>query len=126
MPNEEEFAIPDRLPFLPLRDVALFPYMIIPLFVGREASIRAVDEALAKDRLILTVAQKESGEEEPSPDQIYRVGSVAMIMKMLKVPDGRVRILVQGLLKARIVSFVQERHFFLAEIEQIKEPSLKG
>lgn len=122
---DEEFTVPDRLPLIPLRDVVIFPYMILPLFVGRESSVQAVDEALAKDRLIITVAQKEAGEEEPSPDAIYRVGTVAMIMKMLKVPDGRVRILVQGLMKAGIVSFIQERPFFLAEIEQIKEPSLK-
>jgi ATP-dependent Lon protease len=121
MPEEEQFVIPDRLPLVPLREMVLFPYMIMPLMVGRETSIRAVDEALAKDRLILAVTQKDAGEEQPGPEDIYKVGTAAMIMKMLKTPEGRVRILVQGLLKARIVSLVQERPFTLAEIEKIKE-----
>ncbi len=121
MPDEEQFVIPDRLPVVPLREMVLFPYMIMPLMVGRETSIRAVDKALAKDRFILVVTQKEAGEEQPGAEDIYKVGMVAMIMKMLKTPEGRVKILVQGLLKARIVSLLQERPFALAEIEKIKE-----
>ena len=97
----EEIQLPEVIPLLPIRDLVLFPFMIIPLFVGREASIKAVDEALSKDRLILLSAQKDIIVEEPSQNDIYDVGVVAMIMKMLKLPDGRVKILVQGLSQDR-------------------------
>ena len=100
--ENEELKIPDILPLLPVRDVVVYPYMILPLFVGREISIAAVDYALSRDRLIFLATQKDVSEEEPAPDAIFRVGTVAMIMRMLKLPDGRVKILVQGLAKARI------------------------
>ena len=114
--------IPDVLPLLPVRDVVIYSYMILPLMVGRERSIRAVDEALAEDRLIFLAAQKISTEEDPTPDNIYTVGTVAMVVKQLKLPDGRVKILVQGLAKARIVSFLESRDFFKVKIEKIPEP----
>ena len=87
-PDNEELKIPDVLPLLPVRDVVVYPYMILPLFVGRELSIAAVDHALSQDRLIFLATQREVGEEEPTPDTIYSVGTVAMIMRMLKLPDG--------------------------------------
>ncbi|MBI4405717.1 MAG: LON peptidase substrate-binding domain-containing protein, partial [Deltaproteobacteria bacterium] len=128
MPNElsdsEELIIPDELPLLPIRDVVVYPYMILPLFVGREPSIRAVNEALAKDRLIFLAAQKEITDENPNPDTIYSVGTVAMIMRMRKLPDGRVKILVQGLMKGSVLDYVQEKPFFVAKIKQIKEKAL--
>lgn len=114
--------IPDVLPLLPVRDVVIYSYMILPLMVGRERSIRAVDEALSEDRLIFLAAQKISTEEDPTPDNIYTVGTVAMVVKQLKLPDGRVKILVQGLAKARIVSFLESREFFKVKIEKIPEP----
>ena len=121
MPAEEELVIPERLPLMPVRDVVLFPYMILPLVVGRERSIKAVDQALAKDRLIMIVAQKEAGEEEPSPERLYQVGTVAMIMRMLKVPEGQVRVLIQGLIRARVLNFAQETPTFIVDIEKLKE-----
>jgi ATP-dependent Lon protease len=125
MPNEfsenEELVIPDELPLLPIRDVVVYPYMILPLFVGREPSIRAVNEALAKDRLIFLAAQKEITDENPSADSIYPIGTIAMIMRMRKLPDGRVKILVQGLMKGTATDFTQEKPFFTAKIKQIKE-----
>ena len=125
MPNDfsenEEIMIPDQLPLLPVRDVVVYPYMILPLFVGREASIRAVNEALAKDRLIFLAAQREIADENPAPESIYPVGTIAMIMRMRKLPDGRVKILVQGLMKGTAVDFVQEKPFFVAKVKQIKE-----
>ncbi|NJD36810.1 MAG: endopeptidase La [Geobacter sp.] len=120
--TEEELRVPELLPLLPIRDVVVYPFMIIPLFVGREASIKAVDQALAGDRMIMLATQHEIGEEEPSPDKIYQVGTVAMIMRMLKLPDGRVKILVQGLLKARITEYVEEKPFHTVRIERIIEP----
>ena len=122
-PNEKkELQIPEELPLLPVRDVVIFPYMILPLFVGREKSIAAVDAALARDRLIFLAAQKELGEEEPKPEDIFTVGTVAMIMRMLKLPDGRVKILVQGLAKGHLQSFVAEDPFFAVHVERVHEP----
>jgi ATP-dependent Lon protease len=87
MPNDfsenEEISIPDQLPLLPVRDVIVYPYMILPLFVGRDASIRAVNEALSKDRLIFLAAQKEIADENPTPDNIYPVGTIAMSRRNL-------------------------------------------
>src|SRR4051812_15819294 len=124
MPNEfsenEELVIPEELPLLPVRDVVVYPYMILPLFVGREPSIRAVNEALAKDRLIFLAAQREITDENPTADSIYTVGTIAMIMRMRKLPDGRVKILVQGLTKGTLQDFTQEKPFFKAKIKQIK------
>lgn len=120
----EEIQIPEVIPLLPIRDIVLFPFMIIPLFVGREASVKAVDEAIAKDRLILLSAQKDIIVEEPAQNDIYDVGVVAMIMKMLKLPDGRVKILVQGISKARIDTFVQVKPFYLVKVSKITEENV--
>jgi len=114
--------IPNILPMLPVRDVVIYSYMILPLMVGREKSIAAVEQALSRDRLIFLSSQKISTEEEPDPDGIYRTGTVAMVVKMLKLPDGRVKILVQGLAKARVVSYVSTDRHFEVEIEKIPEP----
>src|SRR5512136_189139 len=118
----EELKIPDILPLLPVRDVVVYPYMILPLFVGREISIAAVDYALSRDRLIFLATQKEVGEEEPAPEAIYSFGTVAMIMRMLKLPDGRVKILVQGLTKGKILEYLESKPFYSVRIERITEP----
>jgi len=118
---DETVEIPDTLPLIPLRDVVVFPYMIVPLFVGREKSIKAIDESLSKDRLIFLVSQKEAAEEEPTPSMFYRIGTVSSILRMLKLPDGKVKILVQGLVKARIEEFIQENPFFVVKIKKIPE-----
>nr|WP_277058236.1 endopeptidase La [Trichlorobacter lovleyi] len=120
---EEELRIPELLPLLPIRDVVVYPFMIIPLFVGREMSIKAVDQALAGDRMIMLATQHDIGDEDPTPDKIYNVGTVAMIMRMLKLPDGRVKILVQGLVKARITEFVEFKPFHTVRIERLVEPA---
>ncbi len=119
--DNEELKIPDTLPLLPVRDVVVYPYMILPLFVGREISINAVDQALSGDRLIFLATQKEVSDEDPAPDAIYTVGTVAMIMRMLKLPDGRVKILVQGLVKGRILSYESEKPYYSVHIERIHE-----
>src|SRR5581483_4799817 len=114
--GEGQIQIPEALPLLPVRDVVIFPYMIIPLFVGREMSIAAVNEALSRDRLILLATQKDLAEEEPSPEQIYRVGTAAAIMRMLKLPDGRIKILIQGLAKVRITEFLQTKPTYVVRV----------
>jgi len=119
--ENEELKIPDILPLLPVRDVVVYPYMILPLFVGREISIAAVDYALSRDRLIFLATQKEVSDEDPVPETIYNVGTVAMIMRMLKLPDGRVKILVQGLSKGRIEEYVTSKPFYSVRIERVAE-----
>src|SRR6266481_8724706 len=101
---EQQLQIPDELPLLPLRDIVIYPFMIVPLFVSRERSIRAVDEALGEHRMILLVCQKDLDKEEPVQSDLYGVGTGAVIMRMLKLPDGRIRILVQGISRAKVES----------------------
>jgi ATP-dependent Lon protease len=101
------FAIPDELPVLPLRDMVVFPYMVLPLFVARERSIAAIEDALAGDRLLMVVAQRDGSVEAPEADDLYRIGTVVMVMRILRMSDGRVKVLVQGLAKAEIDSFVE-------------------
>jgi len=122
--KEPKAEIPDVLPLLPVRDIVIYPYMIIPLFVGRESSIQSVDDALSKNRLIFLAAQKNIAEEEPQPEGIYSVGTVATIMRMLKLPDGRIKILVQGLTKGKIVEYIQTRPYYIVRIEKIKEATV--
>ncbi len=123
--DEEPVKIPDALPVLPLRDIVIFPFMIVPLYVSRERSIKAVDQALADQRMILLAAQREQEKEDPAPEDIYGVGTVAIIMRMLKLPDGRIRVLVQGAGRARILSFEDGLPHLQARIEAIAEPEVK-
>jgi ATP-dependent Lon protease len=123
--KEEAIKIPDVLPVLPLKDLVIFPFIIVPLSVSREKSINAVDQALAENRVIMLTAQKDFQNEDPGEDDLYRVGTVAIIMRMLKLPDGRIRILVQGLSRARIDYFIQTAPFFKAKITRIDEPATR-
>ncbi|MFQ5532885.1 MAG: endopeptidase La [Candidatus Methylomirabilales bacterium] len=114
-----ERKIPETVPVLPVRDVVVYPFMILPLFVGREKSIRAVEEAMSRDRLILLVAQRDAEVEDPSSEEIYPIGTLAMVMRVLKMPDGRVKVLVQGLTRARIMEFLRHEPHFEARIVEI-------
>jgi ATP-dependent Lon protease len=116
-----ELQISEQLPLLPVRDVVVFPYMIVPLFVGRKKSMAAVEAALSADRIIFLASQKELVEEDPGPDDIYTTGTAAMIMRMLKLPDGRLKILVQGLAKGRIKQFLTFDPYFEVAIDPIVE-----
>src|SRR3989304_4684630 len=113
--------LPQQLPLVPVRDVVVFPMMILPLFVGRDASVKAVESALAGDRILLLSAQKRVEAEDPRPEDIYSVGTVVNMIRMLKLPDGRVKILVQGLRRARLVEFVQNRPFYLVNTQLLDE-----
>jgi len=119
--EEQARKVPDTIPLLPVRDVVVYPFMILPLFVGREKSVRAVDESLSRDRLILLVAQRDAEKEDPGVDEIHSVGTVAMIMRMLKMPDGRVKVLVQGLTRARVLGIERRDPYFEARIVEIHE-----
>lgn len=119
--DNQQVDIPQTLPMLPVRDIVVFPYMIIPLFVGRESSIRSVEEALSKNRLIFLASQKDIAEENPSPDSIYEIGTIAKIMRMRKLSDGRVKILIQGEAKGRIKSFTKTSGSFEVAVEKVED-----
>ena len=121
--DKEPIEIPDSMPLLPVRDIVVFSYMFLPLFVGRESSIRAVEEAMKTNRLILLATQKNPADDNPAPNDIYSVGTVAMIMRKLKLPDNRIKILIQGLVKARIKQYVQQSPAYTVEIEKLIEPA---
>jgi ATP-dependent Lon protease len=119
--SEQPLQIPNSLPLLPLRDIVIYPFMIVPLFVSREKSIRAVDEALGESRMILLASQKDIDKEDPTADDLYKTGTAAVIMRMLKLPDGRIRILVQGLSRARIDSVKDTGEYLRASITTVNE-----
>ncbi len=104
------------MPVLPLRDVVVFPHMVIPLFVGREKSIQALEQAMANDKKIFLVAQKDAGQDDPNPDDIYRIGTISTILQLLKLPDGTVKVLVEGGERARVEAFSEEAGYFGAEL----------
>ncbi|MEC9281712.1 MAG: endopeptidase La [Bdellovibrionota bacterium] len=119
--DENKLEIPESLPMIPVRDLVIFPYMILPLFVGRESSIKAVEEALAKNRMIFLASQKDLKEENPTPESIYETGTVAMIMRMRKLADGRVKILIQGVSKAKIKKYNVTQEFFSVAVDKVDE-----
>ena len=120
--NIQNLEIPDSLPLMAVRDVVVFNYMIIPLFVGRPASIEAVNEAMEGNKLLMLVSQKDATKDTPDPDDLYKVGMVSMIMRTLKLPDGRLKVLIQALSKAQIKEFIQTDPHFQVEIELLDEP----
>jgi len=119
--EKEEIIIPQVLPLLAVRDVVVFPNMVLPLFVGREASVLAIEAALAQDRLLLLATQKDQTMEAPEPEDIYPTGTVSLILRMLKLPDGRLKILVQGKAKAAVEEFLQLRPYFQVKLQVIEE-----
>ncbi len=122
MMEDENIKIPEVLPLLPVRDMVMYPAVTLPLFLGREMSINAVEKSLSKDRLILVAAQKDLTDEDPLPGRIYSMGVVSQIMRMLRLPDGRIKILIQGIKKASIEAYVQERPTFLVKVKPVEEP----
>ena len=123
--DDKDAKYPDTLPLLSVRDVVIFNDMLLPLFVGRKKSIRAVEEAVAKDGFLLIVTQKDPGIENPKPDQIFTVGTVSRILRILKLPDGSIKALVQGIAKARILKYVLKKSLYRVKIETIVEPPIK-
>ena len=111
----------ESFPVLPLRDVVVYPHMVIPLFVGRQKSVRALDRAMESNKQILLVAQKSAAEDDPGPDQTYGVGALANILQLLKLPDGTIKVLVEGTARAGIRSYYEDEGMFAAEVE-ILEP----
>ena len=111
------------LPVLPLRDIVVFPHMVVPLFVGREKSVRALDEIMKGEKQILLATQKNSVDDDPGPDAIYPIGVLANVLQLLKLPDGTVKVLVEGKGRARLVRFTDQADYFEAEAEDIVDES---
>jgi ATP-dependent Lon protease len=120
--DQNEAKFPEELPVLPLRDVVVFPMMIAPLFVGRPFSLNAIEESLREHKLIFLLTQKDKDIEEPKPEDLYEYGTVAVILKAMKMGDGRVKILVQGLGRAKVRKIKIEDDYYTAELEHILEP----
>ncbi len=124
MPHQDKSSeiIEDQLiavPVLPLRDVVVYPHMVIPLFVGREKSIKSLEAAMENDKQILLVAQQNASEDDPSPEDVYRVGTLANILQLLKLPDGTIKVLVEGGERARIIHFLASEDYFKAQVNTL-------
>ena len=120
-PDVEKSSVPEILPMMAVRDVVIFNYMIIPLFVGRSTSVSAVNDALTKEKFLMLATQKDASIDDPEPEDIYSVGMACMIMRTLKLPDGRLKVLVQAVSKARIKEVTQKEPHFLARIEIVDD-----
>ena len=121
IPSEITAGAPELYPVLPLRDIVVFPYMIVPLFIGREKSIAALEEVMRTDKEILLVAQKNASDDEPTPDSIYEMGTLASVLQLLKLPDGTVKVLVEGTRRATITRYTDNENYFEAETEPVDE-----
>jgi len=124
--TQEEVAIPDVLPLLPIRDRAYFPHMIFPLFVGRDKSVRALEEARAQDRYILLVAQKDVSVDDPQPEDLYEMGTVVEIMQVLNLPDATVRVMLEGTARVRVKEYLQTDPFYRVRVEVLPEEEEKS
>ena len=123
-PGSEKTSHPgkgDVMAVLPLRDIVVFPHMIVPLFVGREKSVRALEAVMKEDKQILLVAQRNATQDDPSVDDIYRLGTVSTILQLLKLPDGTVKVLVEGGRRAKITSFKDTDAYFEAVVEPVAD-----
>src|SRR5437868_5329145 len=124
--NDDKKKGPRTIPLLPLRDIIVFPHMVVPLFVGREKSINALEQAMNSDKEIVLSAQKKAKTNDPTPDDIFAVGTIGQIIQLLRLPDGTVKVLVEGKRRARIRKFVSNEEFFVVEVEELPEPNEKS
>src|ERR1700753_1085360 len=108
-------------PVLPLRDIVVFPHMIVPLFVGREKSVRALEEVINDEKQILLLTQKNAAEDDPTADGLHQIGTMATVLQLLKLPDQTVRVLVEGKSRARVKTFTGRSDYFEAEIETLPD-----
>jgi ATP-dependent Lon protease len=119
--QQEDLRLPVEVPLLPIRDIVVYPYTILPLFVGREKSVKAVEDALARGRIIFLVTQKSANIDRPEPDHLYRFGTISMIMRLLKLPDGRVKILIQGLMRAELLEYIHTEPYYKVRVNKIPD-----
>ena len=121
LPNVSSDTTALSIPVLPLRDVVVYPYMVVPLFVGRERSIKALEIAMAADKQILLATQKDASDDQPSEKSLFNIGTVATILQLLKLPDGTVKVLVEGIKRGKIKRYIETKEYFLADIEAIED-----
>src|ERR1700712_3277102 len=114
------------LPLLPLRDIVVFPNMVVPLFVGREKSIQALEQAMARDKEIVLCAQRKSKTNDPAADDIYTTGTLGEVIQLLRLPDGAVKVLVEGKRRVRLRKYTQSDAFLQVEIDEIAQPDERG
>jgi len=124
--GDERFTFRDRLPLLPLRDVVIFPYMTIPLLVGRLPSINAIEKAVARDRMLFVTAQKSSEVADPTHDELYKVGTVVRVLQLFRLPDGTIRVLVEGLCRCRVERFFWSSDYYIVKVAVLDEPPVRG
>src|SRR5437588_7054281 len=111
-----------RLPLLPLRDIIVFPHMVVPLFVGRDKSLSALEDAMSGDKQILLAAQRRAKTDDPAEEDIFAIGTVGHIIQLLRFPKGPVKVLVEGRSRARIRGFRQRDPFFICDVDDLEEP----
>ncbi len=126
MRGDERFEFRDRLPLLPLRDVVMFPYMTIPLLVGRLPSINAIEKAVARDRVLFVTAQRRSEVADPSHDELYKVGTVVRVLQLFRLPDGTLRVLVEGLCRVRVTRFSWSTDYYVVKVAPLDEDPARG
>src|SRR6476620_4599360 len=115
-----------RLPLLPLRDIIVFPHMVVPLFVGRDKSLLALEDAMAGDKQLLLAAQRRAKTDDPAAEDIFAIGTVGHIIQLLRFPKGPVKVLVEGRARARIRNFTQVDPFFVCDVDDVEEPDDEG
>ena len=126
MRGDERFEFRDRLPLLPLRDVVMFPYQTIPLLVGRLPSINAIEKAVARDRILFVTAQKRSEVSDPSFDELYKVGTVVRVLQLFRLPDGTLRVLVEGLCRVRVERFTWSSDYYIVKVAPLAEDTTRS
>src|SRR6188474_1530258 len=123
--TQENPTLP-KYPILPLRDIVVFPHMIVPLFVGREKSVRALEDVMKEDKQILLVTQRNAAQDDPGPADMYSIGTVGTVLQLLKLPDGTVKVLVEGGMRAKIQEFSETEPFFVAKASAMPEAESEG
>jgi len=127
--NQESVEIPENIknyPMIPLRDIVIFPHMIVPLFIGRGKSVKALEEAMMNDRRIVVVAQKQPGIEDPDRDDLYGVGTLCEALNMVKLPDGTIKALIEGVNRVKILDYLVDDEYFVTQVELIEEEASKN
>ena len=121
MTEHDQAQTPSRLPMLPLRDVVVFPHMVVPLFVGRDKSISALEAAMENGKKIFLVAQREAETDDPTGQDVYDIGTVATVLQMLRLPDGTVKVLVEGTARAYLDALTENDEYLLGDVREIEE-----
>src|SRR3990172_5620777 len=119
--DRDEIVIPEEIPLIPLRDIIIFPNLVVPLFIGRERSIAALEAAMKENHIVALVTQKIADLQDPEPEDMYQIGTAAVIMQELKIPDGTAKALVEGLSRIEIVEFTQTEPYYRVRVRVIPE-----